>query len=157
LSFKHQEAGWAAIVDLQEDKVEVEKVRIGKLEWQTIELPCTSFKYTLELEREISKHVGENKLLKVLLTGVFPSDGFIDFDRLHENMADKFLYLAVSNRTETVPSEMLKMDLQDTTILGQYIRLVSEEIAAEENEYEAELLQDSLKLGYALLSGKDVI
>ncbi|MBD3382418.1 MAG: hypothetical protein GF404_09495 [candidate division Zixibacteria bacterium] len=157
MSFKHQDAGWASLVEFEPDKVEIEKVKLGKLEWNTIELPCTSFKYTLELEREISKHISENRLLKVLLNGVFPSDGYIDFDRLHEHMADRFLYLEVVNRTETVPSDMLKLNLPETTILGQYIHLVSEKIAHEEDEYESELLNDSMKLGYALLSGKDVI
>lgn len=157
ISFKHKDSGWASMVNFIEGKVEVEKIQIGKLEWATIELPCTSYKYTLELEREISKNVGENKLLRVLLTGLFPSDGFIDFDRLYEHMADSFMYLDIVNRSESVPEDLENLSFPETTIIGQYIKLLAEQTKAEQNPEKIELLRDSLKLGYALLSGKDAI
>lgn len=157
LSFKQMDAGWAALVELGDGKVEVEKFQIGKLEWSTVELPCQSYKYTLELEREITKHVGENHLLKILLTGIFPSDGYIDFERLHENMADQFLYLNVVNRSESIPEDLVNLSFPATTILGQYINLLAEETAKEQNPERAAILRESLTLGYALLSGKDAI
>jgi len=157
LTFKQKDAGWGAIINLSEGKVEIDKIKIGKLEWNTIELSCQSFKYTLELERELSKHVGENKLLRVLLTGVFPSDGYIDFGRLLEHMGDQFLHLELIDRSQSVPENLEQMNLPETTILGQYIKLLAAEAQAQENPEQAHLLKESLKLGYALLSGKDAI
>jgi DNA repair exonuclease SbcCD nuclease subunit len=157
ISFKQKDSGWAAMVNLSEGKAEVEKIQIGKLEWNTIELPCTSYKYTLELEREISKNVGENKLLRVLLTGIFPSDGFIDFERLYEHMADSFLHLDIVNRSQSIPEDLEKLSFPETTIIGQYIKLLADQTKAEQDPEKTELLRDSLKLGYALLSGKDAI
>jgi DNA repair exonuclease SbcCD nuclease subunit len=157
LSFKQRDAGWAALVEFAEGKVQVDKIQVGKLEWNTIELPCTSYKYTLELEREISKHVGEDKLLRVILTGIFPADGFIDFDRLYDHMADSFLYLDLVNRSQSVPENLDELNMPETTILGQYIGMLSGEIKEEQDPEKQELLRDSLKLGYALLSGKDAI
>jgi len=157
LSFKHKDAGWAAMVEFDEGNVKIEKFQIGRLEFKTIEFPGESYKYTLELEREISKHVGENRLLKVLLTGIFPSDGYIDFERLQMNMEDQFLYLSVVDRSTSIPEDLAKLSFPETTILGQYIKLLSEETAQDQNPERAEMLRDSLKLGYALLSGKDAI
>ncbi|NIP41941.1 MAG: DNA repair exonuclease [candidate division Zixibacteria bacterium] len=157
LSFKQTDAGFAAMVELAEGKVIVDKIQVGKLEWRTIELPCTSYKYTLELEREISKYVGENKLLKVILTGLFPADGYIDFDRLYEHMADSFLYLDLDNRSQSIPENLEEQNLPETTILGQYIKMLSADIKQEQDPEQQELLRNGLKLGYALLSGKDAI
>jgi len=157
ISFKQKDSGYASIVTFSEGNVEIEKVKIGHLEWETMELPSTSFKYTLELEREISKYVDENRLLKISLTGIFPSDGFVDFERLHENLADKYLYLKIIDQSQSVPEDMESLSLPETTILGQYIKLLTEQAKTEQKPEQAELLQDSLKLGYALLSGKDSI
>jgi DNA repair exonuclease SbcCD nuclease subunit len=157
ISFKQKDAGFASLITFSEGNVEIEKVEIGQLEWSTIELPCTSFKYTLELEREISKHVDENQLLKVSLTGIFPSDGYIDFERLQENLEDKFLFLKIVDQSQSVPEDMEGLSLPETTILGQYIKLLTEQTNAAQKPEQKELLQDSLKLGYALLSGKDSI
>ena len=157
LSFKQQDCGWANMLTLNEGKVNVEKIQVGELEWQTIELSAASYKYTIELEREISKHIGENRLLKVIFSGLMSADGYIDFDQLQENLADNFLYLKIINRSEAVPEDLAKLAIPETTILGQYIRQVTTETQNCQNPEEIELLRDSLKLGYALLSGKDAI
>jgi len=157
LSFVQRDSGWCTLVNFQEGKTEVEKYRLGRLEWNTIELPCTSFKYTLELEREISKYVGEDKLLRALLIGVFPPEGYIDFDRLRSTLADQFLYLDIIDRSDSAAEELRQVRLPETTILGQFISIMSEQINSEKDEERKRLLRDSLKTGYALLSGKDAI
>jgi len=157
LSFKQQDCGWANLLTLNEGKVSIEKIQTGVLDWQTKELSATSFKYTIELEREISKHISENRLLKVIFSGLMSADGYIDFDQLQENLCDNFLYLNIINRSEAIPEDLAKLAIPETTILGQYIRQVTAETANCQNSEEMELLRDSLKLGYALLSGKDAI
>ena len=157
MSFKQQDCGWANLLTLNEGKVIIEKIQTGVLDWQTKELSAASFKYTIELEREIIKHISENRLLKVIFSGLMSADGYIDFEQLQENLCDNFLYLNIINRSEAVPEDLAKLAIPETTILGQYIRQVTAETVNCQNPEEIELLRDSLKLGYALLSGKDAI
>lgn len=156
LAFDQTGSGHYAIVTLG-DKVTVEKRKIGKLEWQEIELSSASFKYTIEVERELQKHINENRLLRVKLTGLASTDGLIRQDDLYDHLADSFLYLKIVDKTETVPDELRKLNLPPTTILGQFIRQVADAIDQTTDENEKELLEESLRTGYAMLSGKDLM
>jgi DNA repair exonuclease SbcCD nuclease subunit len=156
LAFDQTGSGHYVIVTLG-DSVSIEKRKVGKLEWQEIELSSASFKYTIEVERELQKYTSENKLLRVKLIGLTSTDSLIRQDELRDHLADSFLYLTVIDKTETVPDELRKLNLPRTTILGQFVRQVADAIDQTTDEDEKELLEESLRTGYAMLSGKDLM
>ena len=149
-------SGYALIVNI-DDQVTIEKRHVGKTTWEEIELSTSNFKYTIEVERELQKYADEDKLLRVNLTGLATSDSIINIEDLYSNLADSFLHLRIVDKTESVPQDLLGLNLPPTTIIGQFIRQMSEVIEASENPEEKALLNESLKTGYALLSGKDVL
>jgi DNA repair exonuclease SbcCD nuclease subunit len=156
IAFDQSGAGHYYLVDTS-GGVHVDKRRVGKTEWMELDLSAASFKYTIELERELSKHAGEDKLLRVRLSGLASSDSFVNLEELHEHLSDKFLSLSVSDRTETVPDDLKGLNLPPTTILGQFISIVSESVETATDPEEKQLYTESLKTGFAMLSGKDVL
>jgi len=156
LKFDQTGAGNYLMVSL-DDGVAIEKREIASTKWEQIELSSANFKYTIEVERELQKYTDKNKLLKVKLTGLASSDSYISVDELYENLRDHFLYVNVVDDTTAIPEDLLKLNLPPTTILGQFISQVTESINQAEDEDEKLLLTDSLKTGFAMLSGKDVM
>lgn len=156
MAFDQTGAGHVAIVNIG-NQVTIEKRAVGRTKWQEIELSSANFKYTIEIEQEIQKHADENKLLRVHLTGLAASDSSIDIDELNGLQADSFMHLNIIDEREQVPQELLELNLPLTTILGQFIRQMSDAIDKSEDQEQKELLAESLRTGYALLSGKDVL
>lgn len=156
IAFDQTGAGHVLIVNI-DDQVTIEKREIGKTRWQQLELPSTSFRYTLEVEQEMQKHAGENVLLRVKLTGLSSPDNLINIDEVYDHVADSFMHLSIMDKTESVPQELFDLNLPPTTILGQFIRQMSDAIEESGDPEEVELLTESLRTGYALLSGKDVL
>ncbi len=156
LAFDQTGAGHVAIVNIG-NQVSIEKRVVGRTNWQEIELSSANFKYTIEIEQEIQKHADENKLLRVHITGLATADSSIDIDEIHGLLADSFMHLSIIDEREQVPQELLELNLPPTTILGQFIRQMSDAIDKSEDSEQKELLTESLRTGYALLSGKDVL
>lgn len=156
IAFDQSGAGNVLIVDIA-DQVTIEKRHVGTTVWRQLELPTSSFKYTLEVEQEVQKHADENCLLSVTLTGLASADSLINIDEIYANLADSFLFLRLSDKTESVPEQLLEQNLPPTTILGQFIRQMSDAIESAEDTERKELLAESLRTGYALLAGKDVL
>jgi len=156
LAFDQTGSGHFLIVNL-DDQVTIDKRAVGRMHWQEIELSSASFKYTIEVERELQKYVDENKLLRVKLTGLASTDSLIRFDDLYDHLVDNFLYLSIVDKTETVPGELRKLNLPPTTILGQFVTQVAEAIEEATDPEEIEILEESLRTGYAMLSGKDLM
>jgi DNA repair exonuclease SbcCD nuclease subunit len=156
VAFDQTGAGHYLIVKLDQE-VEFEKRQVGKTSWQEIELSTANFKYTIEVERELQKYVGEDRLVRVKLTGLASSETIISLDELHANLKDKFLYFDITDATSAVPDDLKKLNLPPTTILGQFINQMTDEIEKAQDPDEKALLAESLKTGFAMLSGKDVL
>lgn len=156
LAFDQTGSGHFAIVNLG-DEVTIDRRTVGRMRWEEIELSSASFKYTIEVERELQKFVDQNKLMRVKLTGLASTDGLIRVDELHDHLADSFLFLSIVDKTETVPDELRKLNLPPTTILGQFVMKVAEAIEEADDPEEKEILEESLRTGYAMLSGKDLM
>ncbi len=156
VAFDQTDAGQVLIVDIG-DSVSMRKKETGQTKWQQLELSSASFRYAIEVEQEIQKHADENMLLRVRLTGLSSSEGVINTDDILDHMAESFMHLSIIDKTESVPQDLLDLNLPPTTILGQFIRKVSDAIDESEDPEEKGLLAESLRTGYALLSGKDVL
>jgi len=154
VAFDQTGAGNIAMVTMA-DGTSVEKRSIGKLKWNEVELSTSNFKYTIEIERELKEHVGDDRLVRVKLVGTNTAETFIDIDEIQQNMADEFLNLQVVDNTEAAPKDILETDFPPTTILGQFVRQMSTAIEECKDDDEKALLHESLKAGYGLLSGKD--
>ena len=149
-------AGQVLIVDIG-DQVSLRRKNTGKAVWRQLELPSDSFRYTIEVEQEIQKHADENMVLRVRLTGRSSSDGFINIDGIIDQLGDSFMHLSISDETEWEPRDLLELNLPPTTILGQFIRKVTDAIEQAEEPERKQLLSEGLRTGYALLSGRDVL
>lgn len=156
LAFDQSGAGNVLLVDVG-DSVKIEKKPVGETIWDEINLSTSNFMYTIEVERELQQHVGDKKLLRVTLSGVKNSETYIDTEEIVRNLKDSFLFVEVIDKTEATPGDLLDLKLPPTTILGQFIRQVNEAVEAEDDEGKKALLIESLRTGYALMSGKDVL
>jgi DNA repair exonuclease SbcCD nuclease subunit len=155
-AFDQTGAGHVLIVGI-DNQVTIEKREVGKTRWRELELSSANFRYTIEIEQELQKYVGDNQLLRAYITGLTSSDSNVNIDEIYDQLADSFLYLSIIDKRESVPKDLLDLKLPATTILGQFIRQVSAAIEESEDPGKKELLTESLRTGYALLSGKDVL
>ena len=140
-----------------EDEVSIERRQIGQTRWIDLELSAESFKYTIEVEQELRKYTGGNVVLRATISGLSSSEGFVNTESLAEQLGDQFLYLKVIDGSEAIPEDLSQLNVPATTIMGQFIRQMTEQIASAPDEESRKLLRDSLRTGYALLSGKDVL
>jgi exonuclease SbcD len=156
IAFDQTGAGHYAIVTL-DDNVTLEKRKVGRTSWNEIELSAENFRYTIEIERELQKYIGVNNIIRAKLTGLASAENIVSIDEIIKNNAEKFLHLSIVDATETVPGNLREMKIPPTTILGQFIAQMSDAIESNEDPDEKELLNESLRTGFAMLSGKDVL
>jgi len=156
LAFDQTGSGNVLLVNI-DDSVKIDKMPVGEMAWDEISLSTANFKYTIEMERELQQYVGDKKLLRVELSGIKSSETYIDTEEIVRNLKDSFLFIEVIDKTEATPSDLLDLNLPPTTILGQFIRQVNEAVDSETDEDKKALLIESLRTGYALMSGKDVL
>jgi len=160
LKFGEKDSGNVLLVELDGNQNRVEKVRIGELRWEVIELPEDRFKNSSEILREIEKYKGEQNILKVKLKGdqrlssasEIGSTGQ-DFSGLKEVLEDQFLYLELEDESHILLEELSSSKFPQHTVTGQFLRIMEEKIRIAEEENKGKY-QEAKNLGYLLLSGK---
>jgi DNA repair protein SbcD/Mre11 len=154
IKFGSKDAGNVILVELAEN-INVEKIRVGSTVWKEIELSTEKVKSQLELNKEIEQYQGEMAILKARIGGVSPTDSDMNVSKVVQELQDKFLHLAIEDNTVTVPEDFVNLRLPKNTILGQFVEIMEEKIRTSRPQ-EKEKVEQALKTGYALLTGKEV-
>ena len=156
LSFEEgEDSGFVLLVSIDESGTQAEKKRVGKFFWKTIDLTIENFENEDELIQEIRKYADHNSLLQVRLKGLKPITWDVSEERLLEALGDSFFYLEVasydlSSSLEHIPTA----DFPETTIMGQFLRLMIKEIDAAEPS-EKPVFEEALQRGFSILNGRE--
>lgn len=156
LSFEEgEESGFVLFVTIDDSAVQVEKRRVGKFLWKTVDLIAEAFENDEELIGEIRKQADPNTLLRIKLSGLKPVSWDVSEERLVEELRDSFFHLEIvtsnlSTSLEHIPTE----GFPETTVIGQFLRLMERRLEAADPS-EKPVLEEALQRGFALLNGRE--
>jgi DNA repair exonuclease SbcCD nuclease subunit len=135
LSFEEgEDSGFVLLVSIDESATRVEKKRVGKYVWRTVDLSVEAFETEEELLQETQKHADPNTLLRVRLSGLKP----VTWD--------------VSETTSLEPIRAAAFP--DSTVMGQFLRLMEKRLEAADPA-DKPVLEEALQRGFALLNGRE--
>jgi len=156
LSFEEGgDSGYVLLVSIDESATRVEKKRVGKYLWKTVSLEIETFESEEELLQEIRKHADPNTLLRVRLSGLQPVTWDVGEEHLARELEDLFFHLEVIGGELTTTIEPIRAaDFPETTIMGQFLRLMEKRLEAADPA-DKPVLEEGLRRGFALLSGRE--
>jgi DNA repair exonuclease SbcCD nuclease subunit len=156
LSFEEgEDSGYALLVSIEGSETRVEKKRVGKYLWKTVDLEVEAFETEQELLQEIQKHADPNSLLRVRLSGLRPITWDVGEERLTGELEDQFFHLEVISGDLTTSLKPIRAtDFPESTVVGQFLRLMEKRLESADPG-EKPVLEEALRRGFALLNGRE--
>ena len=156
LSFEEgEDSGCVLLVSIDESATRVEKKRVGKYVWKTVDLSIETFETEEELLQEIQKHADPNVLLRVRLSGLKPVTWDVNEERLVDELEDSFFHLEVIAGDLTTSLEPIHAAaFPESTVMGQFLRLMEKRLETADPA-EKPVLEEALQRGFALLNGRE--
>ena len=156
LSFEEgEDSGFVLVVSIDESTTRVEKKRVGKYLWKTVDLTIEVFETEEELIQEIQKHADPNTLLQARLNGLKPITWDVSEEHLVEVIGDSFFHLEVTAADLSTPLERIPAaEFPESTIMGQFLRLMQKRLETVDPA-DKPVLEEALQRGFALLNGRE--
>ncbi len=156
LSFEEGgESGSVLLVSIDGSETQVERKRVGKYVWRTLDLSVEAFETGEELLREIRREADPNTLLRVKLHGLKPLTWDVGEESLVEALGDSFFHLEVTTRDLTPLLDPIRAtDFPESTIMGQFLRIIQKRLETAD-PVEKPVLEEALQRGFDLLSGRE--
>jgi DNA repair protein SbcD/Mre11 len=153
--FEDINAGNLALVQLTEPKKAiVSRIPFGRFEWKQIEFQAKEIANNEELLQKIREQAGPDVFLRAKLSGLALFEAALDQQMVLNQTIDEFAYLDINDDMIVFPENVSEVKASEKTILGQYLRLVSNRLQAAD-EVEKGHLEKSIRVGYSLLSGRE--
>jgi DNA repair exonuclease SbcCD nuclease subunit len=148
-------SGYMAVVDLDPGRAPIIKnEKIGGFIWKTEELAAKDILNNDDLTKKIRAQAGPDVLLKVKLSGLALFEASLEPNAVRRSLEGEFLYLDIVDDMKVLPENISEVKVSEKTILGQYIKVMAADLNRA-NNIEKARLEKSLKIGYALLQGRE--
>jgi len=159
LAFDQRDAGHALHVILADKEGEVEalvdRVRVGSLRVERIEVTAGEILGGRDLVREIEELADPDLYLEVMVEGQASLDASLpDFEELDEVYSDRFFKLRIENRVSRTRDLAEVGDLVESSVLAEFVSLAREKIEGSEGDERREW-ENALGLGIHFLTGGD--
>jgi DNA repair exonuclease SbcCD nuclease subunit len=155
LGFDETGAGNLALIQLEEPKnAIVSRVPFGQFQWKQVEYRAKEIANSEELLQKIREQAGPNVFLKAKLSGLALFEAALDQQMVLNQTQDEFAYLDIIDEMIVFPDDVVEVKASEKTILGQYLRLISQRLQAADDVHKGHL-EKSIKIGYSLLSGRE--
>ena len=156
LDFNQKEAGCIARIEIDEsNEVRIEKVPFGKFIWRTEELKAKDVLNNDDLISKIREMAGPDSLLRLKFSGLALFEAEVEPEHVQKLMEKEFLYLDIVDEMTVLPENVFEVKVSEKTLLGQYIKVMAEQLSRADNNIKPHL-EKSLKIGYALLQGREL-
>jgi len=101
---------------------------------------------------------GGNTIVRLDLLGLVDLDSTFEESDLLEELASDYFHVAIRRRGFHVASADADLsELPERFVIGRFARILRDQLGAVQGDGERQDVEDALKLGVALLQGKDVI
>jgi DNA repair exonuclease SbcCD nuclease subunit len=155
LSPAWKDAGNILVVDLQKESLNVEAKKIDGFVWTETEISMETIANMEDLKNRIMEMAGQYTSLRVTLSGLALLEAGLNLDHLRGELEDDFLHLEFIDRTRVLPDNISEVKVQEKTILGQYLKVMVDKLNSASGPQKNDL-EESLKIGYTLLSGREI-
>ncbi|MFH1472458.1 MAG: metallophosphoesterase [Nanoarchaeota archaeon] len=149
LSFKNNKDCCVLLVTYNQGNVTVKPIKTNIRTFETLEVDCTNFESDTELRKMLEKNKGENKILRLILTGSPSLDLNFDIELLEKEFNARYFFLKVVDNVH-LPENLT----EDETIRGHFISLIKTEIKKEKDSEKKKRLESALRLGVGHLDKK---
>jgi DNA repair exonuclease SbcCD nuclease subunit len=153
-------SGQAALVVLEEGGVSATRLRIGRRTIAEARVDVTGAGTAEEVAERVRREAppDPDTIVRLELTGLLDlHSGFEDADLLDVLSSDYF-HVALRQRAFRIASGDADIsDLPERFVIGRFARILREQLSSVKGEEQKQELEDALKLGVAMLQGKDVI
>ena len=155
LSPEKTDSGGILMVEIEDGSIKTEFRKIQGFEWRTAEISMESVHSLDDLKNRILEFSGQNTLLRVRLSGLTLLEARLNIGHLKSELEEHFLDLEFEDETRVLPENISEVKVHEKTVLGQYLKVMVGRLN-EAPEAEREKYEKSLKIGYSLLSGREV-
>jgi exonuclease SbcD len=155
-AYDQEGAGFVSKVTLDEQGVQVEKIRVGKIHTQQVHVNVTG-QNEVDIQDLILDHAGEDRMVDVILTGLAKVGTVIDPAELEMLLSQNFYTLRVRNQSHPQMDDISLADYPSGHLIRRYIQIMVEHLQQAQDNHRADIAEQALQLGVALLHGKDVI
>ncbi len=156
IAFDQVGAGHVASVLLQEQGVEVNPIRVGRIQAERIEIDVSGLPTAHILERILGK-AGPEKMLEVVLTGILPIGNLIDTEQFEDLIRSHVYALRMCDHSYPQIDKMHVAEFPSEHVMGRLIDIMQGYIVAAKDDRSKIIATQALQLGVALLQGKDVL
>lgn len=149
------EAGNILIVNLQKGSLNIQRRKLEGFVWKDAEIDMATVANMDDLKNRILEMAGQDILLRVSLTGLALLEAGLNLDQIKSDLDEHFLNLRIADRTRVLPDNVSAVKVQEKTILGQYLKIMVDRLNNASGA-PREKMEESLKIGYTLLSGRRI-
>ena len=148
-------AGNIVMVTLHDkNKVEFQPIRVGTKKCESIALDVSPYESADSIAKMIEARSDPNLILKVTLTGLSSMDYDLNSEEIENTLGGHFFTLRISDESHPKLEKVKSQNYPEKTVVGRFLRIMEEKIAAASNEEDKALYEEALKLGFALLQGR---
>ncbi len=155
LSPEWKDVGNILSIDLQKDSLNLEPRKVDGFVWKETEISMEAIANLEDLKNRIIEMAGPNTSLKITLSGLALLEAGLNLDHLRDELEDLFLHIEFIDRTRVLPDNISEVKVQEKTILGQYLKVMVDKLNTSSGPKKGDL-EESLKIGYTLLSGREI-
>lgn len=155
LGWGRYDSGNVLLVNIEDNNVVAEPRKIGTFDWQETQIPMETVINWDDLKVKIGTLAGPDVVLKATLQGLALLETGFDTARLCRELQNDFLYLEIIDKTEVLPDNVSAVRVQEKTIIGQYLKIMVDKINKADDS-SREMLEESLKSGYTILTGREI-
>lgn len=150
-------AGRVALVEIDDKgNASATPVQVGTRRFERVRMPLDAASSAAEVRNAIAAKADGRLILEVVLEGLQSFDLALDVEELERTLEEAFFRLKISNRSHPVLEDVELRSFPSETVLGRFVRLMRHRIASAPAE-EVAVHEEALRLGVALLQGKEVL
>jgi len=151
--------GAVALVRLDQGKVHVSRIPVGKFSWKQLAISCEELASNEQLRRELEKQANEDLILRVKLSGTLRSKDNFNFESLQSDLSGHFAFLQIdgSDTRQEIALDKLEAEYRDNTVERAFVTLLKEALQETEDPAALTKLSEILRRGHALFQGTEEI
>ena len=149
--FGDWQRGSVALVTLGDGPARVQRIEVGGLRSEILEIDAGDLGGTEDLVSAIEERVDRDLLLEVRLTGLAAPGVVIDADALTERLDDACFALRIRDGSHPALDRLDAAELDTRLTLGKFVELARERIEAADDEAERRVAERALQIGVSML------
>ncbi len=132
---------------------QIERRPVGRRRYQRLTVPVDGLADAGAVRRTIEQHADPNLVLDLTLTGQCEAGLRVDPLALESDLGGQFFRLRVRDESRAALAGVDAIAFPETTVLGRFVRRMTERIAAASDPRQRATLDEALRIGVAALRG----